>query len=355
MIEVSRAGPEDAASWDALVEAHPEGRFCHLWGFRRCLEEAYRYRTVYLKFHERGKLLGIFPSIVRARHGGCLISQPFNEYGGPLTKDLEPGLYAELTRLLLESAGWAGCRSIEIRGGIGCDAAARAGGWTWQPLHSYAVLALDEPERLWRKALTNEARKGVNKARKNGLTAEIRRGAAAVGDPFFDLYLDSMKRLGIPPHSKAFFGTLAAGLGDHLVAAWTMKESRPAAILLGAATGRRIHIFIIASDHSVWPMRPSDLAHWEMVSWACQVGLEVFDFGSARYEGQIQFKKKWGVSLYDYGCYLIARPEFRGRVKIQSVKTSSRSMSAMSDLWRRFVPLRVTRALGPPIRKYLTK
>jgi hypothetical protein len=164
-----------------------------------------------------------------------------------------------------------------------------------------------------------------------------------------------MKRLGVPPHSQAFFEHLAAGIGDRLVAAWVMMESAPAAILLGATTGRRIHIFVIASDPNAWPMRPSDLAHWELISWACQEGLQVFDFGSARYGGQIQFKKKWGVSLYDYGLYLIASPGSRAGLKIQTVQPSSRSMTAMSTLWRRLMPLPLTRMLGPPIRKYLTK
>ncbi len=102
-------------------------------------------------------------------------------------------------------------------------------------------------------------------------------------------------------------------------------------------------------------MRPSDLAHWELICWACQQGFQVFDFGSARYAGQIQFKKKWGVALYDYGFYLIAPPEIRPTLKIETVKTSSGSMSVMSDIWRRFMPLPFTRVLGPPIRKFLSK
>jgi CelD/BcsL family acetyltransferase involved in cellulose biosynthesis len=350
-----RAGPQEATEWDEFVNAHPDGRFPHLWGYRTALEKAYGYQCVYLEFLADGKLCAVFPSIRRSRYGGWLISQPFNEYGGPLIQGLGREYYRELTSLMLEAAWEEKCRSIEIRGGIGCDEAAQAEKWIKQPLHSYALLNLEDPEKLWRKMLTNEARKGVNKARKSGLTAEIRRGPAAVGGPFFDLYLDSMKRLGVPPHSQAFFQHLAEGIGGHLVAAWVLKESRPAAILLGAITGRRIHIFVIASDSNAWTMRPTDLAHWELICWSYQEGLRVFDFGSARYGGQIQFKKKWGVSLYDYNYYLIASPEFRDRVKIETIKTSSKSMAAMSNLWRKLVPLQVSRVLGPPIRKYLTK
>lgn len=354
-LEMRRAGEADAQEWDQFVHQHPEGRYSQLWGYKTALEKAYGYRCPYLKFTCGGRLRAIFPSIRHSRHGGWLISQPFNEYGGPLAQGLAADQYRDLTNLMLQAAREENCRAIEIRGGIGCDEAAQAGGWVKQPLHSYAVLNLDDPEKLWRKSLTNEARKGVNKARKSGLTCEIRSGRRAVENPFFHLYLDSMKRLGVPPHSQTFFRYLAEGIQDRLIAAWVLQESRPVAVLLGATTGRRVQIFVIASDPQAWSARPSDLAHWEFIESACRQGMQVFDFGSARYGGQIQFKKKWGVSLYDYGYYLIAPPELRARLKIQSVQSSSRSMSAMSRLWRSVMPLAATRVFGPPIRKLLTK
>lgn len=354
-LTVTRARAEDAGSWDQFVNSHPEGRYCHLWGYKQALERAYRYHCVYLKFLLGQKLIGVFPSIKVRRRGGWLISQPFNEYGGPLTQLLSAGEYQELTHHLVRAALDEGCHAIEVRGGIGCEQAAQAAGWATQPLHSYALLTLSDPDQLWRKSLTNEARKGVNKGRKSGLTVEIRRGMAAIGDPFYNLYLVSMKRLGVPPHSEDFFKELAAGIGDRLVAAWALNEDRPAAILLGATTGQRVHIFVIASAPEAWPMRPSDLAHWELIHWACREGLQVFDFGSARYSGQIQFKKKWGVTLHDYCFYLIGAPESGRKLKIETVQTSSRSMSAMAALWRWVMPLGLTQMIGPPIRKYLTK
>ena len=353
-VTVEAARPEDALHWDRFVESHPEGRYCHLWGYRRTLEKAYGYHCVYLKFLIGGQLVGIFPSI-QVKRRGWLISQPFNEYGGPLTLPLSPEQYRQLSDLLIREAQREACHAIEIRGGIGCEAAARAANWKMQPLHAYALLALGDREHLWKKAISYEARKGVNKARKSGLTAGVRRGAPAVAEPFYRLYLTSMKRLGVPPHPWRFFTELAAGIGDRLVASWVLEGEQPAAILLGATTGRRIHIFVIASDPRAWPKRPSDLAHWELIEWACKQGLEVFDFGSARYSGQIQFKKKWGIELHDYGFYLIGSSQSGQGVKSETVRTSSNTMAVMAALWRWVVPLALTRLMGPPIRKYLTK
>ena len=353
-IDVVKATDADAASWDGFVESHPEGRYCHLWGYRRALENACGYRCIYLKILSSGKLVGIFPAI-KLRRRGWMISQPFNEYGGPLTVKLSPDANNRLSHHLVETAKQEGCKAIEIRGGIGCEEISDRPEWKRVPLHSYAILKLGNPEELWKKVITYEARKGVNKARKSGLVTEIRRGRQAIEGPFYDLYLVSMKRLGVPPHSLRFFEELAAGIGDRLVASWVMDSGKPAAILLGAVTGGRVHIFVIASLPEAWPKRPSDLAHWELIQWACQQDFKVFDFGSARYEGQIQFKKKWGVEFRDYGFYLVGPQETVSKMEVQSVKTSSKSMSLMSDLWRWGVPIPLTRLLGPPIRRFLTK
>jgi hypothetical protein len=139
-----------------------------------------------------------------------------------------------LPPLLMRVAQEEGCENIEVRGGIGCEAMADADSCVKHPLHYYAVLNLGESEQLWRKSLTNEARKGVNRGQKAGLTAEVRRNAAAVEDPFYDLYLISMKRLGVPPHPQSFFVKLSAGLGDRLVAGWVTSKAEPVAVLLGA-------------------------------------------------------------------------------------------------------------------------
>lgn len=353
-LTVTKAMAADAPGWDAFVDSHPEGRFCQLWGFRQVLEQAYGYHCVYLNICSNQERIGVFPSIVARHSSPRLVSQPFNEYGGPITKPLSPDEYSELGQALLMAAHEQHCRSVEIRGGIGCETAERANLWTRKPLHRYAVLNLADPDTLWRRTLTHEARKGVNQARKAGLQGEIRRSRSAVEDPFYDLYLASMKRLGVPPHPRRFFDHLAAALGDRVVSAWVLSREQPVSVLLGLLTGKRIQIWITASDAKFWASRPNDLAHWELIQWAAQ-NLRVFDFGSARYAGQIRFKKKWGVTFHDYSCYLIGEDATRGNRATPSIDSSAPWVTRLGQIWRTAVPLRLTPWLGAPIRKYLTK
>jgi hypothetical protein len=353
-IELSHARAEDEHDWDQFVDLHPEGRFCHLWGYRRVLEDTYDYRCVYLSLQALGKRVGIFPSVIVPR-GGRLVSQPFNEYGGPLTRGLSAEQQQALPALLMQVALEEGCRSVEIRGGIGCEAMSKTDLCFRSPLHSYAVLNLTHKDHLWRHSLNNEARKGVKRARNSGLQGEIRRGSRAVEDPFYSLYLSSMKRLGVPPHPQKFFDKLAEGLADRAVAAWVMDRGNAVSMLLGIVTGQRIHTLITASDHRAWSMRPNDLAHWELMEWAMAAGLRVFDFGSVRYAGQHRFKTKWGSSLEVYNYYHIRAPQYASLQQVQSINSSGRFATIMSSLWKGMMPTRLTPIVGPPIRRYLTK
>lgn len=352
VLSCSLLSSHEADSWEAFVTRQSEARFSQTLGFRDALERAYRYRSVYLKITRGEELMGIFPSIAIARGGGRMISQPFSEYGGPLG-DLS-GLGQQAAAALLSAARQFGCESIEIRGGTACQYLAESPHCQMTKLHSYATLALTSKERLWRETLTNEARKGVKKASGSGLSAAIHHAGEAVSDPFYRLYLRSSKRLGVPPHSKRFFLELAAGLKNDLIACWVFKEKEPVAVLLGATIGRRMQIYITASAPEYWNLRPNDLAHWELISHACASGYLIFDFGSARYAGQIQFKKKWGAQLSDYYVYLISS-EKRSTDQLQLVNTSGNVMQTAAKIWSAAMPLAVSGYLGPHIRKYLTK
>jgi hypothetical protein len=302
-----------------------------------------------------GEWAGIFPSVAAGRGSGRLISQPFNEYGGPLAKNLSPTQFAELARILLQLSEQENCRSVEIRGGIGCEPMAESEFCKRHQLYSYAVLPLREKESLWRRSLTNEARKAIKRSQQAGLRVEILQGQSAIAAPFYKLYLVSMKRLGVPPHPRDFFVNLAVGFGDRVVSAVVIHQERRIAYLLGIVTGTRLQVYVTASDPQAWPMRPNDLAHWELINWAFAAGIKVFDFGSARYAGQIHFKQKWGATFQDYSYYLIGPPNSDLTSHVHSINSSSKLTAAAAMLWRHVVPVRLSSTLGRPIRKFLTK
>jgi hypothetical protein len=337
------------------VCAHPEGRFCHLWAFRDVLERVYQYECFAWEIVLGGERVGVFPAIAVRRGGNRLVSMPFQEYGGPLLLDAAVTHAAEVAQQLVATTAAAGLRSVELRGPVGAAALQGTPNAVLHPLYSYAIVELAEKEVMFKKTLRQEARKGINRSVEQGLTAEIRIGANALAKSFEPMYLDSVKRLGVPPHSLRFLPEMAAQFGEQFVASWVRYREQDIAVLLGIISNQRIHAYITASDPNFWQLRPNDLAHWEMMNWAYANGIKLFDFGSARYEGQIHYKKKWGSKFFDYGYMLLAAQGSPLLREIKTVKTDSGAMKLASDIWTRLVPIPLTKVLGPPLRKYLTK
>lgn len=342
----------DGADWDAFVLAHPEARFSQLFGYGRVVEESYGFKPRYQVLRRGGRLVGVFPVFLAKGLllGRRLISLPFCEYGGPLLGDLSEdegeALGEELKRLVEAERA-----PLEIRGGLGMAESFRERHLAALSGHEYAELPLDpDPERVFR-GVDRQVRKALRKAKEGGLRAIELSDEVTLRERFYPLFLQSMKRLGSPPHPWSYYGNLHRHLGAHLKVFWAEREGELISGLLGFTLGRRIHIFNIVSDERHWELRPNDLVHWEFIKWGCEQGYEVFDFSTVRYEGQRRFKEKWGCRFQDYRCYQLAANGQQAR----GFDSSSGLAERLAGIWRDYVPMAVARGVGPYLRKQLGK
>jgi CelD/BcsL family acetyltransferase involved in cellulose biosynthesis len=345
-ISLVSADVADANAWDTFVEAHPFGRFCQLWGYRQALEEAYKLNCQYLKILRGQQQVGVFPSVVAGRFPRRLLSQPFNEYGGPLLKELSLSQAIEVGDALIDAAREHHCAVVQIRGGLGCKELESSPRCAVDPVQSYGILRLADSDTVWNRLISRGARRSVRWAQDYGLRTEVRLAAQAVAGPFYHLYLMSMKRLGVPPHAHRFFEALAAGIGDRLVGAWVTHGSEVVSVLLGAVSGTRLHIYITASDKLYWHMRPNDLAQWSLLEWASAHKVEIMDFGSAAGDGQLRFKKKWGAELCQYNHLTLQQPG-------TPIPQHQHERSIPKLIWRTVVPARGAAVIGPLLRRRL--
>lgn len=346
----------DAAAWDDFVERHPEGRFCHLFAYPT-VAEIYGYRPRRYAFCRGDRIVGILPAVeARSRlFGPKLVSQPFSEYGGLL---LDPEiddatihwivgeLRRELRALHLPALELHGCQGLPRLDPRLFFVAANP--------QQQACLALDDSlDHLWAKTIDHSVRKAVNKARRNGLTCREESGPAILASHFYPLYLDSMQRLGAPPHCIDYFLRCRELLGDRMKIFWALRDDQPIAGLLGFTCGKRINIVNIVSDHSQWHLRPNDLVHWEFIRWAAESGFRVFDFGPVRYEGQGRYKSKWGCATRDHGHYFLFADATASRVS--TFDSSSKTMHLLSQIWSHWMPRRWAIAFGPMLRRQLVR
>lgn len=348
---------QDRSAWDRFIENHAQSRFCHLFDYGEVVR-CYGYRPARLAFASEGEIVAVVPaSLTRSLFFGCkLVSQPFSEYGGLLVApSLGPNEIDRIVDLLSDYLrAHSEIRALELHGMHGVAEHQRTPRLTAHNPHHVAILALDQPiDRMWEEIVEYSVRKGVNKAVRNGVEAFEECGDAVIRERFYPLYLRSMKRLGVPPHSLAYFTRCHEFLGERMKIFWATLDGEILAGLLGFTCGQRVNIISIASDAGNWKFSPNDAVHWGFIKWAIESGFRYFDFGSVRYEGQRTYKKKWGAVLEDHAHYLLSSGA--STTSHATFNSSSRRMSQMAKLWSNHMPDKLAQRAGPIIRKHLVR
>ena len=175
--------------------------------------------------------------------------------------------------------------------------------WRMEPLGTSVqrfwrhVLALEPDADAVAKHAKSSIRRGVSKARKEGLSFERRTDAAAL-DAFYELHLHTRKHLGAPTQPKRFIDGLRPLFeSGHGFVALVNDGRRPiAAAVFLQLRGNLIYKYG-ASDRSALARRPNNLLFAEVIRWACEAGLTELDFGRTDLdqEGLKQFKRGWGA------------------------------------------------------------
>lgn len=352
-----RAGRFDGPpqEWDAFVAAHPEARFCHFTAYQQAVRDSYGLEAVPFALRRGTQLCGVL-AVSAGRSvmfGRKWISMPFGEYGGFLVNPDVPQAEAHrLARAVLDQARESSVRCVELNGILGLPGGPHA---DFAPSVDYEAAVLDlspGPDALFEKTFTYEVRKAVRKAESRGLTAREASDPRTLDEVFYPMHLESMRRLGVPPHGPGYFTALKAHFQDDMKIFWAQRNGTPLAGLMGIRSGTRVQIFATVSSPEGWEDRPNDLAHWAFITWACQQGARWFDFGSVRYEGQRRFKKKWGVTFFPAAHWVASLSGSAGAATFDS---SSESLSVASRIWKAVVPTRATRWLGPAVRRQLLR
>jgi hypothetical protein len=92
------------------------------------------------------------------------------------------------------------------------------------------------------------------------------------------------------------------------------------------------------------------LMYWEVLSETIRRGLPNFDFGRSGYnEGTFRFKKQWGATPEVLQWQTLCDGELREETT--SVKSSLRRQ--VENIWQK-LPLGLTTAIGPKIRKFIS-
>ena len=194
-----------ATRWNKYVDDHKQGIFFHLSGWGEAVKSAYNYDTHYLIAERDGELVGVL-ALIEARSpllGASLVSTAFSVGGGPLANDKET-----LDSLLNEAVRLGESRRVRY---IECRSNFVADNWRSKTgLHAGFETALIRDEAQALAAIPRKRRAEIRKALDAATTGGLSIRHNGEPELFYDLYAQSLHRLGTPVFPKRFLDALLA-------------------------------------------------------------------------------------------------------------------------------------------------
>jgi FemAB-related protein (PEP-CTERM system-associated) len=332
----------DLDGWDRYVKNSSDASCYHLSCWKRIVEETFGHRTHYLLAEDdRQQFRGILPLVhlKSLLFGSFMVSLPYFNYGGICTEGEQDRTL--LFRRAVELCREAGAAHLELR---------QTGPMAGHPVRTAKVsmrLQLPEtPAALW-DSFPAKLRSQVRRPSKEGMYATVGRDEEL--DGFYTVFANTMRDLGTPVYSRQFFENILR----YYPASWVcmVRTARQEPVAGGILVGFKdvLEIPWASSLRRYNRSSPNMLLYSTALSFACEEGYRVFDFGRSSIGGSTyRFKEQWG-----------ARPEqlywhywMKDGKNIPELNPDNPRYRAAIALWKR-LPVGLTKLIGPSIVKNL--
>ncbi|MDI6720309.1 MAG: GNAT family N-acetyltransferase [Methanomicrobiales archaeon] len=332
--------PGREEEWERFVRSHEETTFFTQIGWRNVVEGVYRHQPLYLYAEDgSGEMIGILPLFqVRSPFSGPrLVSLPYAPYGGIYCRNaaVSDAFLEELKRMA--SRGM----SIELRH-VGDGAPPEGFG----SRNGYCTSILDlspGPDRIL-GAMDKTCRTAIRKGERADYAAKFSSDSAGVAR-FYDIYLETMQRLGTPPHPPALFSALLQEFGDGILIAEAWKGDTPVAALFLLGMRKTLVSGWAVSRWEYRTSAPNNFIYWHAIQEAIERGYRSFDFGrSLQGSGIHAFKTRWGARDVPLRHWVYPAGAGGGMPQAE--------YGRLAKVWSR-VPLVAARILGPELRRWI--
>jgi len=333
------------------VNKSESGTPYHLAAWGKAVESAYSFSALYFVAKLDQQIVAICPAIkMRSLKGhSSVCSLPYCDLGGILAIDDDSKM--AMQNHIHMYCDKNGLKTVEFR-----ESASETLALDDAPTGDKVRMLLslpDDSESLMTQ-FKSKLRSQIRKAEKNGLTFQVSNGLAATSsdvDEFYDIIAENMRLLGSPVHSKQWYKSIIQAYGKNVYLALVYSEE----IAVGAA------LVILNDTKAVIPwastrvqynrLAPNMLLYWAVLSHATSMGLNEFDFGRSTVgEGTYNFKKQWGClpQKLEWKHYKHGEP-----VETAENTSSSSVRNTVASVWQK-LPLGITNAVGPKLRKYIS-
>lgn len=326
-------------AWDEFVNAHADGTFFHLAGWRRVFATALGHRSHYLIAERDGTLCGVLPlvHVKSLLFGNTLSSLAFSTHAGPLALDAEAvtALYAAASQRA--QALQVGALEYRLPSPSGASRVTKTLYETFSK-----VLHADAEANM--QAIRSKQRNVIRKGIKNGLQGRL----GSVGE-FYPVYAESVRNLGTPVFPRALFDAIVATFGDAIEVVIAELEGRAISAAMNFYYRGRVCPYYWGGTHAARGLNGNDFLAWEIIGRAAVRGCTVFDFGrSKRDTGPYQWKLNLGFEptplFYEY--------ELVRDLAMPDINPLNPKYRLFIDCWKR-LPLPLAGLLGPLLSRSL--
>jgi CelD/BcsL family acetyltransferase involved in cellulose biosynthesis len=282
----------DDSRWVAFVESHPQATPFHHPAWGRLIARCYGFESfVLVKTAADGSAVAGLPVVEAPRRfrSPRWVSIAFADHCPPLGFT-EPADFAHRLELARDRAG---VTSVEIRASLDGSA------FYHQSNGVRHVLPLGNDPEAQFQAFHRMTRRNVRHAERSGVVIREGEDVTALTETFYNLHLETRKRLGVPVQPRRFFRLLweelvAPGLGFVLIGC---ARGKPVAAAVFLSWNRSVIYKFGASHHDAWHARPNNLIFWHAIRRAIANGDRYLDFGRSELdqEGLRSFKAGWGA------------------------------------------------------------
>jgi CelD/BcsL family acetyltransferase involved in cellulose biosynthesis len=347
MHAVRQAPPIDPISdpaWLALVRADPEATIFHHPRWLELLRSQYGYRLRACCIEgDDGLEAGLPIALIESRlTGRRLVSLPFSDVCPPV---LAGGAQSSALGALGEALAGERRRS-------GLDLSVHAalpdapGAFVQNRFYRHLLTLADDPAEVERGYSKSQVKRGIKKARREGLQAERRTDSEAL-EAFYALHMRTRRKLGVPTQPKRFILRFAQLFSEGLgFVQAVLDDGRPIAAAVFLTFNGTVTYKYGASDERALGKRPNNLLFSEAIRWGCESGFRTLDFGRTDRgnEGLRAFKRSWGAAERELSyTYLTDRepttePQFRDRIVAAAIRHSPAGVSRLlgEALYRHF-------------------
>jgi CelD/BcsL family acetyltransferase involved in cellulose biosynthesis len=333
----------DDPAWTSFVEMDREATAFHEPAWAKLLAECYGDRGFALAtLGADGRIVAGIPVIERnaaLTRRRRWFSLPFTDHCSPLVSDVhtETQFAAQLEETRLGSD----VDRIEVRSRLPLESGQRV---TSAVRHTLALES--DSDAVFRRLSKSQVQRNVPRARRAGVVVRRAERAEDLDHVFFDLQLETRRRLGVPIQPRRYYTLLwrrllEPGRGFLLLAYHDSIPIGGAVFLRG--NGALTYKYG-ASLKSHWPLRANALIFWTAIENACAEGLEIFDFGRTehRHESLRTFKRNWGTEETPLTHTILGR---RIPARSETPRLAAERVIRRSPTW-------VCRAIGESLYKY---